>query len=72
MSGSRQLEKAGKNLMNQTPSLDHMYMARKEEDTSCWYKQVSTAGFVPIISGTGLYDSWPIQEEYAQIIMLLS
>ena len=62
-------ERTVKTLTKQTP-LDK-YISRKEVVKSSWYKYVCDYGFVPVISGTGLYSGWPIQEEYAQSMLLM-
>ncbi|XP_061185108.1 uncharacterized protein LOC133193154 [Saccostrea echinata] len=69
LSGSRVLEKTGSTVTRHTP-LDK-YLQRHENDKSSWYQFICKSGKVPVISGSQIRASWPLNEDYCRTMMLL-
>ena len=68
-SGSRVLERSGSTLTKTTP-LDK-YLARPAEEVCSWYQYVCKQGKVPVVSGTCLRATWPLNEDYSRSMLLL-
>ncbi|XP_062621909.1 uncharacterized protein LOC134283470 [Saccostrea cucullata] len=69
LSGSRVLGKTGSTVTRHTP-LDKN-LQRYENDTSSWYQFIYKSGKVPVISGSQIRATWPLNEDYCRTMMLL-
>ena len=69
MTGSRLLEKKGSTVTKSTP-LDK-YLARDIDDNSSWYSYICRSGRIPVVAGTNLRATWPLNEEYCRTMLLL-
>ena len=68
-SGSRVLKRSGLTLTKTLP-LDE-YLARPAEEVCSWYQYVCKQGKVPVVSGTCLRATWPLNEDYSRSMLLL-
>ena len=69
LSGARLLEKNGTSLTKNTP-LDR-YICRDKDDMSSLYSFICKTGKVPVIAAQMSQPSWPLQEEYCRVMLLL-
>ncbi len=63
------LERNGHTLTKSTP-LDK-YLSRPDDQHCSWYQFICKQGKVPVISGTNMYASWPLNEDYCRSMLLL-
>ena len=67
--GSRVLERQGSTVTKNTP-LDK-YLSRPEDEVTSWYNFIRKLGKVPVISGSQIRATWPLDEEYCRTMLLL-
>ena len=69
LSGSRVLEKGGSQLTRNT-ALDK-YLERRKDDTSSFYQFICRLGKVPVINGSAVQASWPLEENFCRNMLIL-
>ena len=69
LSGSRVLENNGSRVTKSTP-LDR-YLERAKDDSSSFYQFICKSGKVPVISGSGIQASWPLEDTFCKNMLLL-